>query len=315
MRVSFFRFGKQIQVFSLFLLFVAHLPIAAFSESATKEWDLKESWVLSPKQAYLLKQKGAVLLDARDLSLRYLPKVADTKTISWEELSVKSSPNNGKLLSDQEILGKLSKVGIGSDTTVIVIGDPLNGWGEEGRIVWTLRTVGIKKSFWIDGGAKAYTRYLSQVGNGNSETNKGLEIKQDKNAKKKELDIDHSQLKSALNAPNKKIFVLDVREEREFKGETPYGESRGGHIPGAKWLYFKSFLNQEGYLKSKEEILSVLTKESIPKNGIVVSYCTGGIRSAWTTSVLISYGIEAKNYSGSMWEWSSLDSKEYPLVK
>ncbi|TGN07157.1 sulfurtransferase [Leptospira ilyithenensis] len=282
------------------------------SADQRKKWDLAKSWVISAEQAYQLKQSGAVFLDARDISLRFLPRIADIKSVTWEEFSLSGSPNNGKLLPKKDILSKLEKLGITEKTTVVVIGDPLNGWGEEGRIVWTLRSVGYQNSFWIDGGAKAYSSYLVEIGKGKPPVKQELKSNPGKSS---ELDIDHNQLKSAWRAGDKNLYIVDVREEREFKGETPYGESRGGHIPGAKWIYFKEFLDDKGYLKSKEEIQIILNQQSISKNGTVVSYCTGGIRSAWTTSVLLSYGISAKNYSGSMWEWSALSASDYPLVK
>ncbi|WP_411823456.1 sulfurtransferase [Leptospira sp. 'Mane'] len=285
------------------------------SADQRKKWDLAKSWVISAEQAYQLKQSGAVFLDARDISIRLLPRIADTKSVTWEEFSLNNAPNQGKLLPRKDILSKLEKLGINSKTTVVVIGDPLSGWGEEGRIVWTLRSVGYRNSFWIDGGAKAYVSYLAQTKEAKSPANKESKLNANPEKSSIELDVDHDKLKSALKSGDKTLYIVDVREEREFKGETPYGESRGGHVPGAKWIYFKDFLDEKGYLKSKEEIQAILNKQSISKNGTVVSYCTGGIRSAWTTSVLLSYGISAKNYSGSMWEWSSLNASDYPLVK
>ncbi len=286
----------------------------SISADQRKKWDLAKSWVISAEQAYQLKQSGAVFLDARDISHRFLPRIADAKSVTWEEFSLKDSPNNGKLLPKKNILSNLEKLGVNGDTPVVVIGDPLNGWGEEGRIVWTLRSVGYQNSFWIDGGAKAYVGYLTEISKGKPAVKQ--QLKPNGPAKSHpELDIDHNQLKSAWRAGDKNLYIVDVREEREFKGETPYGETRGGHIPGAKWIYFKDFLDDKGYLKSKEEIQNILNKQSVSKNGTIVSYCTGGIRSAWTTSVLLSYGISAKNYSGSMWEWASLNASDYPLVK
>ncbi|BDA77921.1 sulfurtransferase [Leptospira kobayashii] len=302
-------------VWAFLLAFVFVVGSDLISADQRKKWDLAKSWIISAEQAYQLKQSGAVFLDARDISLRFLPKIADTKSVTWEEFSLDKSPNNGKLLAKKDILSKLGKLGVNEKATVVVIGDPLNGWGEEGRIVWTLRSVGYQNSFWIDGGAKAYSSYLVEAGKEKSPVKQELKSNTLPDKSSLELDIDHSKLKSAWKAGDKNLYIVDVREEREFKGETPYGESRGGHIPGAKWIYFKDFLDEKGYLKSKEEIQTILNKQSISKNATIVSYCTGGIRSAWTTSVLLSYGISAKNYSGSMWEWSSLNASDYPLVK
>jgi thiosulfate/3-mercaptopyruvate sulfurtransferase len=47
----------------------------------------------------------------------------------------------------------------------------------------------------------------------------------------------------------------------------------------------------------------------------VVSYCTGGVRAAFVTVLPNDIGIAAKNYAGSMWEWSAPPSDQYPLSK
>ncbi len=47
----------------------------------------------------------------------------------------------------------------------------------------------------------------------------------------------------------------------------------------------------------------------------VVSYCTGGVRAAFVTVLLNDAGIAARNYAGSMWEWSAAPADGYPLDK
>jgi thiosulfate/3-mercaptopyruvate sulfurtransferase len=45
----------------------------------------------------------------------------------------------------------------------------------------------------------------------------------------------------------------------------------------------------------------------------VIAYCTGGARSALLSELLRAEGIDARNYDGSMWEWSADAAR--PLVK
>ena len=56
--------------------------------------------------------------------------------------------------------------------------------------------------------------------------------------------IIRDELRNSLGPPG--IALLDVREPREYAGETPYGESRGGHVPGAKHLFYKALLESDG---------------------------------------------------------------------
>ncbi len=296
----------SIAIFGLFSLGVQSLSASPLR----KEWDLRTSWIVSASQAHAILGSGGQLLDARDMTTRFLPLVSGAKVVSWEDWSESKEPNQGKLLVRKLLLKKMESQGIDLNKPIIVLGDPLKGWGEEGRIVWSLRALGHKTSYLVDGGARSF-----------------LEVSKEKSAlnsidaaflQKSAFDLRTNDTLSNVNIEKEKInpdeqIVLDVREEREFKGETPYGERRGGHIPGAKWIYFKSFVQPSGFFKSKDEILGMLSLASSNKKTIV-SYCTGGVRSAFSTALLVSYGLDSKNYSGSMWEWSASDSKQYPLA-
>ena len=125
-------------------------------------------------------------------------------------------------------------------------------------------------------------------------------------------DIQRDQFKAQLGSDN--LVVIDTREPREFAGETPYGEERGGHIPGGINLYFKDFLTDEGKLLPQREILAKLQSHGITTDTQVVVYCTGGIRSGWLASVLVTLGFQVKNYAGSMWEWSAAPAEEFVLT-
>jgi len=54
------------------------------------------------------------------------------------------------------------------------------------------------------------------------------------------------------------VVIIDAREDREYTGGTPYGESRGGHVPGAKHVWFKDLISKDGYLLSKEQLAEKL---------------------------------------------------------
>jgi thiosulfate/3-mercaptopyruvate sulfurtransferase len=305
------------------IAFAACLLLSAFYEqlrshpSANKQWDLKQSWIVSPAQAKHMQENGALLIDARAVHLRFLNSLKGSKNISWEELSLPHEPLKGKLLPATELQKKWNELKFKPSDTFLVFGDPLSGWGEEGRLVWTLRMSGFPKSYWVDGGVK---NFLFQKNIGSPvEESPSNKIESNKKefipTRQGNFDIDILSLQKSLSQNQTLYTIIDVREEREYLGETPYGESRGGHIPGAKWIFYKDFLDKDGFIKPKEEVLKILKLKNTSTDSTLVSYCTGGIRSAWTTSVFQSYGVRSLNYSGSMWEWSAGDEKVYPLLK
>ncbi|TGL61371.1 sulfurtransferase [Leptospira sarikeiensis] len=289
-------------LFSLVLLF-----FVTQSAFGSERLSGLKGWFISAPEALYLQQNGALLVDAReDIKLTSISK---SISLGWQEISKKDFPNQGNLIPVGEAKELLHKKGLDPDKIVLVFGDPAGGWGEEGRIVWSLRTLGFSKAFIVDGGYSALQKASkSQIPNRPELLTK---IKSSGNENKNWI-VDSKSVQSELSS--KKSVFIDTREEREYQGQTPYGESRGGHLPGAKWVYYKQLLDKDGYLLSESKITAKLNELGISKDKKVISYCTGGVRSGWMTSVLVSLGYDAKNYAGSMWEWSSKENQNFPLV-
>jgi len=287
------------------ILFCSVLGSLSLESNENEEWDLQTSWIVSPRQAKaILNLSGTVLFDPRNSFRRFRYSLPESIPINWKDWSEPNSPHKGKILSKERGVSILSKYNLKEDSWILVIGAGLDGWGEEGRIVYTLREWGFKRAYWVDGGD---TLFLKEKRFSEISIPKVFTSKIEAFSINKE-DIQKSNTSNSL-------VIIDTREEREYKGSTPYGEDRGGHIPGSRWIYFKDFITEDGRVKSKEEIKSILSKNNIYKESNIVSYCTGGVRSAFVTGILISYGYSAKNYAGSMWEWSAGIEKDYPLEK
>ena len=269
-------------------------------------------WIINTTQARELATQGATILDARSCKIFNRKSLSNATCISWKEFSQPQLPFKGKLLTDDKILTeKLQAIGISHGKPVIVFGNTINGWGEDGRIVWMLRTLGHQKSFLVDGGFAALVKAgfpTVKLVNNSPPVRGDFIVNRSKN-----WQISQNELKA--NLENNNLVIIDTRELREYAGKTPCGEQRGGHIPGAVHIYFKDWLDDNGMLLSRDKILEMLAKKGITKDKNVVTYCTGGVRSAWSNSVLADLGFEVKNYSGSMWEWSASDADIYPLNK
>lgn len=272
----------------------------------------KNQWIINSTQAEELVAQGATILDARSCKILNVQSLLNATCISWQEFSQSQSPFKGKLLTDDKVLTeKLQAIGIFNNKPVIVFGNTINGWGEDGRIVWMLRTLGHQKSFLVDGGFTALVKAGFPTVNftkNNSPPRGDFLVNRNKN-----WLISQNELKTSLEKDN--LVIIDTRKPQEYAGKTPYGEKRGGHIPGAIHIYFKSWLDNNGMLLSRDKILEILAEKGITKDKIIVTYCTGGVRSAWSTSVLTDLGFKVKNYSGSMWEWSASNADIYPLEK
>lgn len=293
---------------SLVLMLACCAPLAALGTEAPRTFEDGTSWVLTSDAARSVVESGALVLDVREKSLFRRSDLPNAVAVQWTDLSEPRLPHKGKLLADDARLqARLRDLGLTLSRPVVVVGEPLRGWGEDGRIAWTLRTLGHPGAFIVDGGAAA----LLQRGSLRvvPATVPGDFVV----SRTSRWDIGKDELKARLGKPG--VVVLDSREPREFAGDTPYGESRGGHLPGARHLHFKELMDQTGRLLPRPQIEQRLARAGVGRDSEVVSYCSGGIRSAWLTAVLADMGYRARNYAGSMWEWSAGPAVEYPLSK
>ena len=265
---------------------------------------LRDRWIVSEAEAKTLIEQGAIVLDAYG-------QTRGTASVTWQQFSQPNLPYRGKLLEDDaELTRQLQSLGISANRSVLVMGHPQKGWGEEGRIVWMLRTLGHPQTYMVDGDRRALPNLPPvkvTIGDFTVKRDRSRSVSGDR-----PWTISRDELKAQMGSG---VQMIDSRELREYLGKTPYGETRGGHIPGAKHLYFKDLLTAEGRLLPYAKLVTKIEALGIKQTEPVVVYCTGGIRSGWLTTVLISLGYQAKNYPGSMWEWSASPQKDYPLVR
>ena len=98
--------------------------------------------------------------------------------------------------------------------------------------------------------------------------------------------------------------MIDNRELKEYRGATPYGSTRGGHIPGAVHIDWQEFFTGQGTLKDRNALNTLLKRYRIQPHQQIVVYCTGGVRSGMAYYVFRLLGYEVRNYDGSWWDWS-----------
>lgn len=282
-------------------------------------------WIIGPHDALGMIAAGATVLDARNLAARNAwPTSLNALPVHWQDLSYKAFQDRGVPLPAQEGVEILREMTVTSERPVIVLGDWQEGWGEDGRVVWTLRQWGYRQVFMVDGGHAALEKARAV---GESSTPVGdlaLQASHQSRAWKAVhraqgvAEVSTSQVRDLLG--DERVVFLDVREPREYAGATPYGESRGGHLPGAVNVWFKTFLSEQSTLRSASEVHNVLvqsgalTASSAQESPMIVVYGSGGFRSAWVASVLRHYGYDVRHYAGSMWQWSGRPWFWYPLV-
>jgi thiosulfate/3-mercaptopyruvate sulfurtransferase len=273
----------------------------------------QSQWVVSAAQAKQLIDEGAIIFDSRNVLFWLVGHIPQAIHLRWQQFS-QSSFQKGKLIESSEILEqKLRKLGIFNDKPVIVIGNPTFPcyFGEDGRIVWMLRTLGHQFAAFVDGGEAALTKIGLPITLDITKPRLGDFIIKPNNSWLIEQDELQAHI---LTQDIPKLKIIDTRSAQEFTGATPYGEQRGGHMPNAVNFHFKELLDTQGYLLPPEQIIAKLNKLEITTDTLIITYCTGGVRSGFFVAVLAKLGFtNVKNYAGSMWEWSASPASQYPL--
>ena len=122
-------------------------------------------------------------------------------------------------------------------------------------------------------------------------------VQSDRLATKEHID-------SRLNSAD--FAVIDSRTFQEYNGWTLYGESRGGHIPGAINISYESFFNPDSTVLGYEDLKSLLEGNGFTTDKEVTANCTVGIRSGFGYFILRLMGYSrCSNYAGSIVDWGA----------
>lgn len=249
------------------------------------------------------------LVDARGAEVAAKGTVKGAIATTWQYLATcedgkSGDPNWGCILDPTRLSERLGGLGLGKDDEIIVFGDAVSGWGREGRITWELIAAGYKNVKFVDGGFAA----LKAAG---IETTNEAAIPVPVAVKIDSIDNTHNVTTDELTKNLSNYKVIDVRPDDEFNGAVLYGETKGGHIPGAIQIRMVDLFKADGNLKSNKDIEKILTDAGIAKDDKIVTYCTAGIRSAYMQLVLEMCGYEnTMNYDESFYRWSAVNNVE-----
>ena len=253
-------------------------------------------------EAQLLVEAGAAVVDARGKREWAKGHIPGAWPVSWTDQR-DGLLRVGRLTHDlEDVAAQYRVAGVRQDAPVLVVGAAGSGWGEEGRLFWTLEYLGHPDVHVLDGGMTAW----SSAG--------GATVTEGTRPPPGDLSV---SARSALRASMDEVaageaVVWDTRERREYDGATPYLEARGGHVPGAVHLWFRDLMDPEGRLLPEAELRKKLDTHGIPMDEPVIALCTGGVRSGFAYAVLRHLDHpEVANYDGSMWEWTA--DKSRPL--
>lgn len=262
---------------------------------------------------YLLNNRtnnNVVVIDARGGMLEEGSLMYDKAiVVDWTDISLLGEFGGeelGKLLSKENYQQIFSKLGITDESEVLVYGFimPEQGFGDEARVLYTFSYAGFDNVKFVDGGYKQ----VEKLG-----FNKNYEPSTDRidvsdvvrsEATQNDKAIYTDELLSRIG--NTDVQIIDTRLEVEYNGRVIYGENKSGHVPGAISLPFNTLVDNNGFLKSREELEKYVVDKGLDKNKLQITYCTTGVRASYVAVILEELGFKVRNYEPSFARYANV---------
>ena len=266
---------------------------------------------------YLLSNRendNIVVIDARGGMLEEGALMYDKATvIDWTDISLLGEFGGeelGKLLSKENYQQIFSKLGVKEDSEVLVYGFtmPDQGFGDEGRILYTFNYAGFDNVKIIDGGFKQ----VESLG-----FNKKYNPSEDRIDVSDIVRVEGENNSNAIFTDelltlvgNENVQIIDTRLEVEYNGRVIYGENKAGHIPTAISIPFNSLVDKDGFIKSREELEKYFEDKGLDKNKLQITYCTTGVRASYVAVILTELGYKVRNYEPSFARYANVGEVE-----
>ncbi len=272
---------------------------------------VEDSYYISAEELVeIIDDENLIIIDAREEKDYKKGHIKGAINVVWQQLSnvrVDSYEEGfGVVLKPHELEKVLQDIGINNESKIVVYSNGQDGWGEDGRILWSLTLYGFKNIKVLDGSYEYYkdleyptSKEITTLPKGNINLN----------SYDNSIVISTYELEELIE--NNSAKIVDTRSSNEYNGTNKYGETKGGRIPTSINIPLTELFNEYGRVKTKEEVDKIFSEANISKDDLIVTYCTAGIRSAYTFVVLKSYGYDnVLNYDESFYRWSYINEVE-----
>lgn len=233
------------------------------------------------------------IIDVRsnfDFSVVHLPKSVN---LNWRDFAQLQPPAPGRLIQDTAtIVRRLALKGLHPSKPTVVLGQALEGEGEEGRIAWMLFYLGFEDV--QTGNINLFERQMTNVENPplpnvprwEPDVREGVNISRD-------------EFLGALASRTKgqKVHVIDARSKTEYFNKKGFGEGYSTPDIQAINIEWKEFFTPEG--RVNQSMRDQLVGIGVQPGDLVIALSNQGLRSGAVAYALLSLGFtRATNYTG-----------------
>lgn len=200
----------------------------------------------------------------------------------------------------EKFMSRLRDMGVGDGHQVVVYDG--HGLFSAARVWWLFRLMGQDNIAVLDGG---FPKWLAE--------DRPVEdlppVVRDRHMtvrRQNHLVKDVTQVSAASKLGDHEI--LDARSPGRFRGDEPEPREglRSGHIPGARNIHYRELLNDDGTMKSPDDLRAVFERAGVELDRPAITSCGSGVTAAIINLALERIGkSDHALYDGSWAEWGA----------
>ncbi|GAA0297847.1 3-mercaptopyruvate sulfurtransferase [Rhodovulum strictum] len=198
----------------------------------------------------------------------------------------------------EKFIARMRAMGVGDGHQVVIYDGA--GIFSAPRVWWTFRLMGKSDVAVLDGGLPKWRAEGHPV----EDMPPVLRDRHMTVQRQAHLIKDVTQVAAASKLGDSEI--LDARSPGRFAGTDPEPRPglRGGHIPGARNIFFQTLLNPDGTMKSPDDLRAVLAAAGVDLGKPAITSCGTGVTAAVINLALERIGHrDHALYDGSWTEW------------
>lgn len=270
---------------------------------SAETWIVETDWL-----AERLDAPGLVVLDGtwhlptagRDARAEYLAEhIPGAQFFDIDDLSDETSTLPHMLPSSIKFASRMKKLGIGDGMRIVVY--DTYGLFSAARVWWTFRAMGHEDVAVLNGGLAKWKAEHRPLEDGTPAKRFERHF-----TPRRQVGLIRDLSDMRVIVGNGSAQVVDARTSGRFAGTEPEPRPglRGGHMPGARSVPSTSLINEDGTLKSRQELLSIFTAAGVDPRAPVVTTCGSGVTASIVALALAVVGqTNAAVYDGSWAEW------------